>query len=124
VLGRPHTMPGGRFHAPLWKPYALYGTVDHFYGWPAIEANDGFTAAQGWMNAVETIMYLVYLWFAYAYGIQEGDAQGRGAPSGVLGRRKVVGKEAAIMVLIGFSAAVMTVSKTALYCELDAGRLG
>ena len=111
-------MPGGTLHKPIWSPYALYGSVDYFYGWPAIEKNDGFTGAQGWLNLVETAMYLVYLGFAYYYGHPEPGASGRGAPSSLLGRRKIVGREAGVAVLIGYSAAVMTVSKTLLYCKL------
>lgn len=110
-------MPGGKFHHPIWSPYAIYCNVDYFYGWPAIEANDGFTAAQGILNLVETVMYLLYLYLVYGYGVHEGDRSGRGAPNWLLARRKVVGKEAGLAVLIGFSACVMTVSKTVLYCE-------
>lgn len=110
-------MPGGKLHYPIWAPYAIYGSVDYFYGWPAIEANDGFTAAQGILNVAETVMYLVYLYIVYAYGVQEADKSGRGAPNRILGRRKVVGKEAGLAVLIGFSTCVMTISKTALYCQ-------
>lgn len=46
VLLRPHTMPGGKFHSPFWTPYALYGTVDYMYGWPAWNNHNGFTAAK------------------------------------------------------------------------------
>ncbi|MCJ1254802.1 hypothetical protein MMC24_002618 [Lignoscripta atroalba] len=38
-------MPGGWLHSPIWVPYALYGTVDYIYGFPAWEARNGFTAA-------------------------------------------------------------------------------
>ena len=31
TLLRPHSMPGGSLHWPLWKPYDLYGRVDHVY---------------------------------------------------------------------------------------------
>lgn len=112
-------MPGGKIHTPIWSPYAIYCTVDYFYGWPALEANDGFTGAQGIMNIVETVMYLVYLWIVYAYGFPESDKSGRGAPKAILGRRKIVGKEAGLAVLILWSAAVMTVSKTLLYCKCN-----
>ena len=113
VLGRPHTMPGGALHAPIWSPYALYGTVDYVYGFPAVEARDGFTAAQGWLNAIETALYLVYVWFAFYYGHAEEGATG--ARAGLLTRRKIVGREAGIALLIAYSAAIMTVSKTVLY---------
>ncbi|KAI5304900.1 hypothetical protein KEM55_009221, partial [Ascosphaera atra] len=53
-LLRPYSMPGGFLH-PLWKPYALYGEVDYMYGWPEYLAHNGFTAAQSFMNLVETV---------------------------------------------------------------------
>lgn len=105
VLGRPHTMEGGAAHWPLWLPYKLYGEVDHIYGWKAFHANNGFTAAQGLLNVVETLMYAVYLWLWYSRG--EATTHGR----------VVTGRPGALAVLIGFSAAVMTLSKTFLYCE-------
>ncbi|KAJ9129405.1 hypothetical protein NKR19_g10386, partial [Coniochaeta hoffmannii] len=54
VLLRPHTMPGGSLHWPLWVPYELYGRVDHVYGFKAWDSGMGFTAAQGMLNLVET----------------------------------------------------------------------
>ena len=107
VLGRPHTMEGGFAHWPLWLPYKLYGEVDHIYGWKAFRANNGFTAAQGLLNVVETLMYCAYLWLWYS--------RGRVNASGV---RVVSGRVGALAVLIGFSSAVMTLSKTVLYCTL------
>ncbi|KAG5802169.1 hypothetical protein H9Q74_013488 [Fusarium xylarioides] len=87
VFGRPHTMPDGFLHWPLYVPYALYGEVDHVYGWKAFNAKNGFTAAQTALNVVETVMYL----------------------------RTLSGRDGALAVVIGFSAAVMTLSKTILY---------
>ncbi|KAI1310880.1 hypothetical protein F5Y03DRAFT_391874 [Xylaria venustula] len=111
VLLRPRTMEGGDLHWPLWVPYALYGEVDHVYGWKAFNAGSGFTAAQGFLNVLETAMYGYY---AYVY------FQNR-VP--VAGKKKVVGRQAAISVLVAFSAAVMTLSKTILYwlCEYYSG---
>ncbi|KAI1282342.1 hypothetical protein F5Y07DRAFT_237054 [Xylaria sp. FL0933] len=108
VLLRPRTMAGGDLHWPLYIPYALYGEIDHVYGWKAFNAGTGFTGAQGFLNVVETVMYgyyaLVYL---------------RDAVPIAGGTKKVVGRKAAIAVLVAFSAAVMTLSKTILYwlCE-------
>jgi hypothetical protein len=110
-------MPGGKLHSPIWSPYALYGTVDYIYGFPAFDAKDGFTAAQGLLNLLETLMYVAYLAIAYYYGNQEPGKSGRGAPAQLLGRRKIVGREASLAVLLGFATAVMTVSKTVLYCK-------
>lgn len=102
VLLRPHTMPGGWLHAPLWTPYELYGRVDHVYGFKAWDAGVGFTAAQGTLNLVETALYAVYwaLWY------RNRDGGGR-----------VGGREGALAVAVGFAASVMTFSKTVLYCE-------
>ncbi|PQK12855.1 hypothetical protein BB8028_0003g14700 [Beauveria bassiana] len=106
VLGRPHTMEHGWLHWPFWSPYKLYGEIDHVYGWKAFHAKSGFTAAQGALNAVETVMYLVYAWAFFTKAVDD---------AGVDGKRAVTGRRGAQAVLIGFSAAVMTLSKTILY---------
>ncbi|KAF8629519.1 hypothetical protein AX17_005645 [Amanita inopinata Kibby_2008] len=86
---RPRSMKGGDLHW-LWKPYALYQEIDHVYGLPALQNGDGFTNAQSMLNVVETMMNFIYLYLAHV-------SQWPGAP------------------LIGFSSAVMTLSKTVLY---------
>lgn len=98
-------MPGGALHYPLWAPYELYGRVDYVYGWKAWNERNGFTAAQGMMNALETGMYLVYAWGVLGLGC--GNGNGKGAE----------GRRGAMVLLVGFAAAVMTLSKTVLYCE-------
>lgn len=120
VLGRPHTMPGGFLHWPIWSPYALYGTIDYIYGFPAWNERNGFTGAQGALNAIETAGYLVYLYIVFVYGQKASAVKGRGAPkkstAGFLSQARTLGgKEAGVAVLIGFSMAVMTLSKTVLY---------
>ena len=105
VLGRPATMPGGNLHWPLWTPYKLYGEVDHMYGFKQWNAGNGFTAAQTILNVIETAMYFVYLWVLYQ--------NGKSTPSG----RAISGRAGATALLFGFSAAVMTLSKTLLYCK-------
>ncbi|KAI2612945.1 uncharacterized protein GGS25DRAFT_477881 [Hypoxylon fragiforme] len=110
VLLRPLTMEGGSLHWPLYTPYKLYGEVDHVYGWKAFKAGNGFTGAQGALNVLETTMYLVYLWLYFARGTTAaGVKTGRG------NAKVLSGRPAAIAVLTAFSAAVMTLSKTALY---------
>lgn len=122
MLLRPYSMPGGKLQWPLWMPYELYGTIDYVYGWPAYDSHSGFTAAQASLNVIETLGYLVYLWIVYSYGRQEA-VEGTGAPSkkyvGWLGKsRTVYGRWAAWAVLIAYGMAVMTLSKTVLYCKL------
>ncbi|EMD00760.1 hypothetical protein BAUCODRAFT_61862 [Baudoinia panamericana UAMH 10762] len=127
VLLRPHSMPGGALHWPIWQPYAYYGTVDGAYGFKAIRENNGWTAAQGWVNLLETVAYCVYLYLVYAYGQQEA-TQGRGAPEqDALGSlkalaesRTVYGREASWAVLLGYSTGLVTFSKTVLYWMIEA----
>ncbi|KAL7792459.1 hypothetical protein V8C37DRAFT_380376 [Trichoderma ceciliae] len=104
VLLRPHSMPGGSLHWPVWVPYKLYGEVDHIYGFKAFHAGNGFTSAQGLLNAVETLMYVWYLWVWHFQGVVSAE-----------GVKVVGGRAGARAALIGFSAAVMTFSKTFLY---------
>jgi len=119
VLLRPYSMPGGSLHWPLWTPYDLYGKVDYIYGWKAFNEHNGFTAAQGTLNVIETLMYFYYLYMLYAHG-RQSTAAGRGAPkpstAGFLGQQRYVdGRNGILAVLVGYTAAVMTVSKTVLY---------
>jgi hypothetical protein len=106
-------MIGGKWHAPLYTPYALYSTIDYLYGLPALERHDGFTGAQGWLNVIETLLYLTYLYMIYSAGRTDGAATGVKA---VFAKRKVLGREGGLACLVGFAAAVMTLSKTVLYC--------
>lgn len=142
VLLRPHTMPGGQLHSPLWTPYALYGTIDYVYGWPAWRERSGFTAAQASLNALETVLYGWYVWVLWRRGTSarggggrtvssssggQGLRDGGGGGGGGLGwfvgwseegRNKVVqGPKVGLAVVLAFAGAVMTFSKTLLYCE-------
>ncbi len=111
-------MPGGKFHSPIWTPYALYGTVDYVYGWPAWNERHGFTAAQASLNAVETVLYGYYLWILWARGRAPKGGKDISWFLGVSekGRRKIVDNGALALLLV-FSGAVMTLSKTILYCK-------
>lgn len=71
------------------------------YGWKAYNEHNGFTAAQGALNVVETVGYLGYLWVVWDYG--EGE------------KRAVGGGWGGVACLVGFALCVMTVSKTMLY---------
>lgn len=114
VLLRPLTMEGGALFWPLWVPYRLYGEVDHVYGWVAYNAKEGFTAAQGTLNAVETAMYLFYVYEIFSQSSGNSSSSSSGKDAGV---RVLSGRAGARAALVGFSAAVMTLSKTVLYCE-------
>ncbi|TFK34652.1 hypothetical protein BDQ12DRAFT_738062 [Crucibulum laeve] len=86
---RPRSMKGGDLHW-LWKPYSIYQEVDYIYGVPALLANDGFTNAQSMLNVMETLLNITYLYLAHI-------AQWPPAT------------------IVGFGAALMTLSKTILY---------
>ncbi|QKX56641.1 uncharacterized protein TRUGW13939_03747 [Talaromyces rugulosus] len=122
IFLRPHSMPGGKFHSPIWTPYALYGTVDYIYGWPAFNARNGFTAAQALLNVIETIGYISYLAVVYVYGTSAtntGRASTKRVKKGLswflLDEKVVPGRIGGLALLIAFSASVMTLSKTVLY---------
>lgn len=85
------------------------------------------------LNLIETAGYVWYLWVVWRFGETTegkgvGRGKGRGAPredgvvGGVLGKltraRVVKGRYAAVAPVVGFAVAVMTVSKTVLYCKL------
>ncbi|RGP72347.1 hypothetical protein FLONG3_6831 [Fusarium longipes] len=109
VFGRPHTMPEGYLHWPLYIPYALYGQVDYIYGSKAFDAKNGFTAAQTALNVVESLMYIVYLFMVWRRADKPVDSKTK------INKRTLSGRSGALAVVIGFSAAVMTLSKTVLY---------
>ncbi|KAF1829012.1 hypothetical protein BDW02DRAFT_190666 [Decorospora gaudefroyi] len=119
ILLRPHTMEGGAIHWPIWQPYEIYAAIDHVYGWPGWENQDGFGGAQGALNAVELVMYGLYAMIIYNHGVPTTRATGLQVGEGVnkwlAGGRKVRGRTGNRALVIGFAAAVMTLSKTVLY---------
>ncbi|KAL9114979.1 MAG: hypothetical protein Q9227_001222 [Pyrenula ochraceoflavens] len=112
VFLRPHSMPGGALHSPVWTPYALYGTVDYTYGWPAWQGRVGFTAAQSSLNAAETAMYGFYLWVVWRNG-RVGKGEKKGVQWFAWDEKRV--DQAGLAVLVAFAGSVMTLSKTVLY---------
>ncbi|KAK5659764.1 hypothetical protein OQA88_975 [Cercophora sp. LCS_1] len=97
VFLRPHSMPGGSLHWPVWSLYAIQAELDYTYGFKAWNAGDGWNGAQSAMNLVETAVYLAYL------GLWWGS------------KGPVGGRKGAVMALLGFVGAVGTVDKTLLY---------
>ncbi len=107
-------MPGGSLHSPLWIPYEIYMRTDYVYGWKALEEKNGFTSAQGTMNIPETLLYLYYFYLVFFHGTQPKPMRG-GPRLGFLVQRYVHGQAGALAVIVGLTAAVMTLSKTLLY---------
>lgn len=93
MLFRPRSMPGGDLHA-IWKPYALYGTIDLVYSRQAFEENDGFPGALAFLNIIESALNFTYLAFW---------ARGDGAAA----------------VFVGLVSMVMTIGKTMLYFSVE-----
>lgn len=86
---RPRSFHGGDLHW-IWSPYAIYQNVDLVYGVEAFARNDGLPNANAFMNVFETVLSLWYLYLAH---LQHSPS----AP------------------LVGFTAAALTLSKTAHY---------
>lgn len=86
--------------------------MDYIYGWPAFNEVNGFTSAQALLNVVETAMYAYY---AFVYFVDGKPAKGASASSWT--GKSIEGSAAGRAALVGFSGAVMTLSKSVLYCE-------
>jgi hypothetical protein len=121
ILLRPHTMAGGALQWPLWKPYEIYAAVDHVYGWPGWESNDGWGGAQGVMNVVEVVLYGLYISIVMNHGIPSANGKGvqvsEGVSSWLSGGMRVAGKRGNRALMLGFSASLLTLSKTILYSK-------
>lgn len=95
-------------------PLLFYPQIDHFYGPHALAVKDGFTGAQGTtvifsdgnikliilyvatMNVIETFLNILYLYLLRQENITVGQCN-----------------------LVGFSGALMTLSKTILYWLIE-----
>jgi len=86
---RPRSMIGGDLHW-IWEPYGIYQNIDLVYGVRAYEERNGFTNAQSFLNVIETVMNIVYLYLAHV-------------------------SSSPVAPVVGFAAIVMTLSKTVLY---------
>jgi hypothetical protein len=110
-------MAGGAIQWPLWKPYEIYASIDHVYGWPGWENKDGFGGAQGVLN----VLYGLYAMIIYNHSAPASGSTGLQLDQGfgrwLSGGRKVRGQSGNRALIIGFAAAVMTLSKTVLYCK-------
>jgi hypothetical protein len=121
ILLRPHTFEGGALQWPFWKPYEIYASIDKVYSRSAWDAGEGFGGAQGMLNAVEIVMYGLYAMILWNHGVPAaagtGAQIGQGVNGWFAGGVKVRGKAGNRALVLGFAAAVMTLSKTVLYCE-------
>ncbi|GAA5974132.1 hypothetical protein JCM11641_003455 [Rhodosporidiobolus odoratus] len=95
-LLRPRSMEGGDLFW-LWSPYSLYAETDLVYGQAMFERGDGFTSAQAIMNLIESFLNAVTLY--------------------------LFSRQSPVAILAGFSATLMTASKTVLYwlCDQQSG---
>ncbi|KAF9457858.1 hypothetical protein BDZ94DRAFT_1174793 [Collybia nuda] len=92
-LMRPRSMVGGDLHW-IWKFYDVYGSVDRVYGIKAFEDGEGFAGAAAVLNVIEILTNITYLYQAH---ISRSDL----AP------------------LLGYTGAIMTLSKTILYTSQE-----
>lgn len=80
------------------------------------------------LNLFESAAYVYYLFVVYRHGVSMGSFAGRGggrqkkAQKGIrwflLDEKVVPGGKGATALLIAYSASLMTLGKTVLYCEL------
>jgi len=89
VFMRPRSFEGGDLHW-LWKPYALQAKIELGFSEEAYANGDGFLGAAASLNVLETLFNLYYVYLQHVAG----------APSAPL---------------IGFTGALMTLSKSMLY---------
>lgn len=89
--------------------------TDYIYDWKAFNEKNGFTSAQAFMNIPETLLYMLYLYIVYSQGTQLKATLGSVKPHW-LAQRSIAGPAGALAAMVGFVAAVMTLSKTLLYC--------
>jgi hypothetical protein len=88
--------------------------TDYIYDWKAFNEKNGFTSAQAFMNIPETLLYSMYLYIVYTQGTRSKAKIGSAKPVWLV-QRSLAGSAGALAVLVGFTAAVMTFSKTTLY---------
>jgi hypothetical protein len=88
--------------------------TDYIYDWKAFNEKNGFTSAQAFRNIPETLLYMLYLYIVYSQGTQLKATIGS-AKSDWLAQRSIAGRAGALAAMVGFVAAVMTLSKTLLY---------
>ena len=84
-----------------------YGAIDHVYGFPALDAGDGFTNAQALCNLIEATLNLEYIYLRHT---SPRSSRTTGTAAGVKGVRYH-----GYAPLVGFAASLMTLSKTSLY---------
>lgn len=105
IFLRPHSLPGHKWHDPIFHPIAQWAAIDHLYGEQGWIQHEGFTAAQGVINMLEVMMLMTYAFIVHfnAWG-------------GIFRERPIGGKWAARAMVVGFGTGVVTATKTALYC--------
>lgn len=82
-----------------------WADTDHLYRVQAWRVREGLTAAQGVINVLEVMLYMVYVEIV----VLHGDNGWRG---------QLHGKWAARAVLVGFGGGVVNATKSSLYCTL------
>ena len=120
-MARPASFKGGRL-AWIWPGYAWQETIDLTYSWKAYRARLPWAATQSLMNYVEAAGYIAYLGLLVLYA-KERPVKGRARRDVPVWEKlwngyTVGGEMGGIAVLLGFALAVMTLSKTIIYCKL------
>ncbi|KAI5295351.1 hypothetical protein KEM52_001673 [Ascosphaera acerosa] len=120
----------------MWKPYDLYGRVDHMYGWPEYRAGNGLTMAQSILSLAEVAGYLYYLTTIWRHSaatrqtrsLRAADAQRRSlferagscASRWLLASQNSLGgRPGVVALLVVFAASIMALNRAVLYLLLQ-----
>jgi hypothetical protein len=120
ILGRPYTFAGGALHSllgPLWTPWDIYQKVDYVYSKPIFDERDGWPGAQALFNLIETSCYVWYMSSVARYSVGQSDKTADLMDWQLLfARKSIKGRRGIAMAMVLFTASMVTVVKTLLYC--------
>jgi len=112
VCLRPHSLPGGRWHAPFFKPMEQWAAFDNLYGAQACIQDDTVLSTKISISCFEVNLHLAYLCQLARPGA---------LPSTLEGRR-VTGRFAPQIALCGLLAFVVQATKQMFYSRFSISR--
>lgn len=102
---RPHTLPGGKWHGPVFKPMVRWAAIDNLYGEQAWNDNDTVLAAKANIGCFEANLHLIYL----CHLVRAGGL------SWTMGTSRISGRLTAQTVLFGLLAMAIQATKLSFY---------
>lgn len=112
VCLRPHSLPGGRWHAPFFKPMEQWAAFDNLYGAQACIQGDTILLTKISISCFEVCLHLAYLC----------QLARPGALRSTLESRRVAGRFAPQIALCGLLAFVVQATKQMFYSRFSVPR--